>query len=276
MASIAYLLPVHDAVNPAELRLALRSIADQHLPADVTLRLYIGIDGEIDEEKRALIDGFQPYRQIQLSNRSGLPVVLNRLIESLEDESFIFRMDADDINHTERTVAQLAYLDANPRIGICGTACVQIDEHGNHVNKRRYPTKPEIMAEFICKAIPMLHPTFCFRRSALDQLRYDEKLFYQQDLALLFDALSKGIELGNLDRPLLYWRTGPNFHGRRTARRAFAECRLYFNGIAKLHGVTWRYAYPLMRLAMRLLPRGLFAKLDRLNLRRSLFEEAVR
>jgi len=211
-----------------------------------------------------------------LSGRSGLPVVLNKLIDSLEDEEFVFRMDADDINHLDRSVAQLAYMHANPEIGVCGTACIQIDEKGNEVNERRYPTRPDGMATFICKAIPMLHPTFCFRRSALDELRYDEKLFYQQDLALLFDALSKGIALGNLDRPLLFWRTGPTFHNRRTAGRAFAECRLYFAGIAKLHGVTWRYVYPLVRLALRLLPTGLFAKLDRLNLRRTLLEEPIR
>ncbi|MEM8915525.1 MAG: hypothetical protein AAGC83_06795, partial [Pseudomonadota bacterium] len=96
--SIAYLLPVHDAVDANELALALESIDDQVLPMGVELRLYIGIDGKIDIQKQALILKHSPYKTISLDQRSGLPVVLNRLIDCLEDEAFIFRMDADDIN----------------------------------------------------------------------------------------------------------------------------------------------------------------------------------
>lgn len=274
--SIAYLLPVHDAVDANELALALESIDDQVLPMGVELRLYIGIDGKIDVQKQALILKHSPYKTISLDQRSGLPVVLNRLIDCLEDEAFIFRMDADDINHHDRTAAQLAYMNANSSIGLSGTACIQIDESGVAVNTRRYPTDPTAMRAFICKGIPVLHPTFCFRRSALDQLRYDENAFYQQDLALLFDALAKGIELGNLDEPLLYWRTGPTFHNRRTASRALAECALFMRGIGRLHGLTWRYAYPLARLALRLMPVSWFTILDKANLRRTLFEQATR
>lgn len=276
MRTVAYLLPLHDAVRPDELRQALRSIAQQKLPHDVRLTLYVGIDGEIDAAKQRLIDEAQPHRVVQLEGRSGLPVVLNRLIGLLENEVYVFRMDADDINEPQRTAAQVEYMDANPDIGICGTACTQIDQYGRSVNHRRYPTDPDQMKNFICAAIPLLHPTFCFRRTALESLQYDEGAFYQQDLVLLFDALAKGIRLGNVDRYLLRWRTGPTFHSRRTARRAFFECRLYFSGIWRLHGITWRYAYPLARLGLRLMPVGLFAKLDRMNLRRSLLEAPIR
>lgn len=276
MRSIAYLLPLHDAVKAQELRLALSSITEQTLPPDIVLHLYVGIDGDIDEDKQRLVDRAVPHRQIRLSGRSGLPVVLNRLIASLEDEAYIFRMDADDICEPQRTAAQIAYMDAHPDIGISGTSCTQIDEQGRPVNQRRYPTDPDGMAQFICKAIPLLHPAFCFRRTALDRLSYDESAFYQQDLVLLFDALVKGIRLGNIDEPLLRWRTGSTFHSRRTPARAFAECALYFRGIWRLHGISWRYAYPLARLVLRLLPVRLFAWLDRMNLRRSLFEAQIR
>ena len=272
MRTIAYLLPLHDAVRPGELRLALRSIAQQDLPEDTTLRLYVGVDGEIDAAKQRMLEEAKPYRHIRLEGRSGLPVVLNRLIDLLEDEDYVFRMDADDICEPARTAAQMAYMDANPGIGICGTGCTQIDEFGRRVNRRHYPTDPARMRDFICTAIPLLHPTFCFRRAVLERLRYDETAFYQQDLVLLFDALAAGIELGNVDRPLLLWRTGRTFHRRRTAKRAFAECRLYFSGIYRLHGLTWRYMFPLARLAMRLLPVRVFTTLDRLNLRQTLLE----
>jgi hypothetical protein len=58
-----------------------------------------------------------------------------------------------------------------------------------------------------------------------------------------------------------------DFFRRRGAVRALEEFRISCRGIRRLYGFSWRYAYPALRLAFRLLPQPIIRRAYRSGLR---------
>jgi hypothetical protein len=71
-----------------------------------------------------------------------------------------------------------------------------------------------------------------------------------------FMALEKGIEIDNLDEPILLFQMSHGFYSRRSYTKAFGEAKVYVAGNYKLHGVTLALLLPILRLIFRLMPSG--------------------
>jgi hypothetical protein len=237
---------------------AVRSILDQSYSAS-GIRIYLGVDGPLPPSLESAIKSLDCfYKIVRNETNIGLTRSLNKLIDTLEGERYVFRMDSDDICHSERFRRQVDFLDRHSAIGIVGTGCYEIDKHGNRLRRRLYPQHPGYMLNFICKANPMLHPTMCFRGELLESgLRYPVRYRINQDLAIAFVALHKGVGLANIPECLLEWRVSNDFYKRRSISRSWSEFSIYIRGIWGLHGLTWRYVYPLARLGIRMLPSSI-------------------
>lgn len=266
--AVAVLLPVYRGDDAEHFALALDSISAQSGCTD-EVRIYLGIDGPLDPAMEQVIRDRRDalYRVVRSEQNVGPTEILNRLIGALGDERLVFRMDADDIALPERMARQIDFMDRHPDIDILGTAMEEFDSVTGETVVRTHPTDPEVMRTSICFANPLAHPTVCIRPRVLEATRgYPPTR--NQDLALWFEALAHGFRISNLPEPLLRLRVSHEFfHRRRTVQRAWPEFMIYMRGIRRLHGLTWRYIYPVARLVFRLASPGFARHIYRSGLR---------
>lgn len=251
--------------------LAIRSIETQE--TDASIRIYLCIDGDLPEEHEAYLNANATrfYKILRNSENLGLARSLNNLIDVLEDEDLVFRMDGDDISDPRRFAVQAAYMDSHPEIGLIGCQAYDIDEEGKVVGKREFATDPQDVARLMSRMTSILHPTFCIRRSILrdPEARYPEA-YLTEDAAFIILLLGKGVRVANIDEFLFFWRVSRNFFHRRTSlKRGFTELLLYGKATRLNYGIlTPQYVYPIARFAIRCLPNMFVRKIYRSGLRK--------
>jgi len=150
---------------------------------------------------------------------------------------YVARMDADDIALPERIGSQLAYLDANPDVQICG-CCVEIfSGAGIQGGLERYQAwlnsvrEPGQVREQIFIESPLPHPTLMFRRAALQRLGGYRDNGWPEDYDLLLRADAADMPMGKPEPVLLRWReheTRLTHTDQRYARRQFMQAKTYF------------------------------------------------
>lgn len=116
-------MAVYRGDDPIEFRAAVNSIVTQKFTAPVDSRIYLAVDGPVPEALSREIDSIEPelYRVVRIKVNGGLANALNTLIGELDDECFVFRMDADDRSEPERYQIQLDYLAKATKVDILGT-----------------------------------------------------------------------------------------------------------------------------------------------------------
>ncbi len=136
---------------------------------------------------------------------AGLIASLNRLIEGAR-APLIARMDGDDIALPERFARQVAFLDANPTIGVLGTGCTVIEEDGR---PSRYRFENVVSTEAILDDLqngpPLCHPSVMMRRDAVRSVGGYHRAYRHCEDYDLWLRLSEHVRMANLpDRLLLY------------------------------------------------------------------------
>jgi hypothetical protein len=256
MIKISFIITVYKNDKLEFFKEAIESIVNQDYGFN-NINIYLGIDGELPDNTQNYINENRNlfYEIIQNEKNSGLAFTLNRLINILEDEEYIFRMDADDICKFDRVSKQIAFMEANQNVSIVGGAIEEFSGDGIVNMIRTYPKNMDEAKKFIPKASIFAHPTVCFRKSFFDNgYRYSQEYRYSQDLALWYEVLANDIEVSNIDDVILSFRTSNEFYKRRGYKKAFGEFGIYWNGIKKLYGYNWRVIYPIARLVTRLMP----------------------
>jgi len=255
---IAFIMTVYKNDNLEFFKEAVESIVAQDYRFE-NINIYLGIDGALPKESQEYINSSSYfYKVIQNEQNRGLAYTLNRLIEVLEEEEFVFRMDADDICKFDRVGKQVDFMEENKNISILGGAIEEFGENGVVNMTRTYPKTTKEAKQFIVKASIFAHPAVCFRKSFFEKgFMYSEQYRFSQDLALWYDALANSFEVSNLDDVVLQLRVTKDFYKRRSYKKAFGEFGIYYKGIKKLYGYNWRVVYPIARLITRLMPVGI-------------------
>lgn len=140
-------------------------------------------------------------RFIDNKKNQGLIAVLNQGLDLCRGE-YVARMDSDDISLPTRFERQVAYMDANPDVGILGTAGQNFGAN-NDVS-----FSPEIVdAIELLKNVGFYHPSVFMRKSVLDKynLRYDPNYYLVEDHELWARAL-RVTKLRNLPEVLIKYR----------------------------------------------------------------------
>ncbi len=168
-------------------------------------------DGSTDETPALLESYAQHDRRIRvIRNPANLGVVasLNVGLEAARGR-YIARIDADDIAAPTRLAAQAAFLDAHPDYALIGARCRTIDDAGRALKIDDHAQTPELCAWTVFFRIPFPHPTYFFRRSAVDAgFRYRGDYRHAEDL----DFAQRLLRLGRgraLDALLLDYRMHP-------------------------------------------------------------------
>lgn len=145
-------------------------------------------------------------RLVRNAENLGLTRSLNDGL-TLARGRYVARMDADDIAAPQRLERQVAFLEANPGVGIVGSARTIIDESGNFV-AHAPAAETDLRIRWKCLlGNPFAHPAVMLRREVLGAhaLRYDETFRTAQDYDLWSRLLA--VTRGrNLPEPLLSYR----------------------------------------------------------------------
>lgn len=214
--------------DPEELALALRSIwGDQTRKPD---EIVIVKDGPLSEQLDAVIDDFTksaPVKIVPLPENRGLGLALAEGIAHCSFE-YIARMDGDDISVPERFAKQVAFMEQNPDIAICGGMIREFSGFPDNITSKRTLPQTDTEIRHFCKwRSPFNHVTVMFRKQAvLDAGNYQHFLFYE-DYWLWARILQKGNRVANLPDILVNVRAGKDMLKRRIGWRFFtAEIKL--------------------------------------------------
>jgi glycosyltransferase involved in cell wall biosynthesis len=158
--------------------------------------------GEIIDRFAANDSRIRPIHQANV----GLIASLNRMIDEGR-APLIARMDGDDIALPERFARQVAFLDANPDIGVLGTGCTCIDEDGRpSVYKFDNVTTPEDVVEDLKNGPPLCHPSVVMRRDAVRAVGGYHRAYRHCEDYDLWLRLSENVRMANLPERLLLYR----------------------------------------------------------------------
>ncbi len=257
MRSVAFIMSVYAGDRPEWVAEALESMLHQNCP-ETELRIYLCADGPLTPELDVCLEEFADriHKLVRLPENRGLAFALNRLIEALEDETFVFRMDADDICLPDRVALQTDYLKQQPEILLCGGSIQEFrDRPEERGLLRTYPADTAAMSRYILKANPFAHTTVCFRREFFERVGlYNEDLPLRQDIEMWFRAIEGDVPMANLREPLVLFRVSDELVRRRNLAVGLVEFRIFIKGIDRLKGLHPAMLWPLLRLIVRLLP----------------------
>jgi hypothetical protein len=260
--AVGFVMCVHGGDDPELFERALTSIQRQDYNGG-PLQIYLCVDGPVQPEILTVVERHKHriHRLVRNEINLGLARSLNRLLDSLGDEAFVFRMDSDDFSHADRITAQLATMHTRPDVDILGSSINEVDRSGTVLNTIHYPESRGEIRNYITRRNPLAHPTVCFRRSAIDRFAHYPEVPVNQDWALWFNCLRLGLVISNMNAVLVDMTASEDFFRRRGPRRAWEEFRVLVMGIRNTHGVTWRYVFPLLRLVFRLMPRSVVKRI---------------
>lgn len=170
---------------------------------------FLIIDDGSSDGTAALLDTYHDSRIRRVENEKnlGLIATLNRGLD-LSCGEYIARMDCDDISLPRRLEKQVAFLDSNQNIGVCGTWFKKFGA----VNKvLRWHTDPDAIRSGLIFTSTLGHPTVMMRRELFRKhaLYYDPAYIHAEDHALWVRA-SRFMLFANLGEVLLLYRVHPN------------------------------------------------------------------
>lgn len=228
---------------------------------------FIVVDDASTDRSFEIAGAYTDPRMVLVRNERnlGLTASLNRGL-SLARGQYVARMDCDDISLPERLARQVAFMDANPDVGACGTWALDIDREGKVIGRREVPLG-EHLNNFYWRE-SLIHPASMFRFDPAAGPRYDTAARYSQDYDLWFRIRAARLRLWNLPEPLLLYRVHEESITRTKSEAQLRACYDIFcrnlgtgaisfdafmaltNRARDLHPL--RRAWAMMRLARRL------------------------
>ncbi|MCC6937944.1 MAG: glycosyltransferase family 2 protein [Flavobacteriales bacterium] len=207
-------------------------------------------------------------RILTSAENTGRAAAANRGYDAARGE-YVAVLDADDVAHPERLAEQIAFLDAHPDIGVCGSYA---QTFGVRDHVATWPTTDEEARGLLLFQDPLLYGSAMIRRSVLEEngirCLSDWRTPGMDYLFLL--AIAKHTHTATIPEPLMSYRLGDqNFrHG-----HDLIEVR------AKIYREVFRfYNIPASEeeIALQLLFHRLYRELPDARTIRSLFRWAAK
>lgn len=218
---------------PSQLQKALDSLERQTLPAT---EIVLVEDGPLSEELYRIVDEYKlslPIKIVQLKENKGLGTALNIGLQKCSYD-IVFRMDTDDICEVTRFEKQIEFLVANPNVDIVGTWTKDIDDRGEIIGERTFPTEHGDILDIIWSC-PFAHPTVAFRRKPILKIgSYRTDIKRRQDYDLWMRAAASGLRFANIPEYLLYYRFTDDYYKKNNLKVAWQQAMMGYRGLRKL------------------------------------------
>ena len=203
MNDISVLLPVAAVSDPEGLYRAHQSIVEQtRSPEEIFLITNQPLTGDIKTAISNLIDTHSISCHEHFPNANGLGGVLQTGLKKCT-ETFVARMDADDISEPERFAKQLAVLNET-EADIVGSHLAEFCEDPETTERtREVPILHNRISEWMSWRCPMNHPTTMFDREAVLDAGGYRDFPMMEDWDLWARCLAAGLRFRNLDQSLV-------------------------------------------------------------------------
>jgi glycosyltransferase involved in cell wall biosynthesis len=168
---------------------------------------FIIIDDASTDKSWEYLNSLKDKRIKLIRNKKnlGLAASLNVALR-LARGDYIARMDADDVSLANRIEIQKKFLMSHPSIDICGTWADLINEDGQVIGEKKYPTKDIDIKNALARFSAIVHPTIMTKVKVYRQLKgYDPKFDLAEDYEFLLRAKDK-FKMANISQKLLLWR----------------------------------------------------------------------
>jgi len=235
--SCSVLISVYQKDNHVHFDKAIESIVDQSLPPD---EIVLVKDGPLTETLEEVIKKWNQqfpgfFKIISLDHNLGLGAALKVGLDACTNE-LVARMDADDISMPERLETQINHFNMHPEISILGSSAIDIDEKGNQKGYRKVPFKHEEIRKVLPWANPIIHASVMFRRDKILKVgSYSERLQNLQDYDLWFRCMASNLCFANLEKPLILYRMGSNYHKRKSWKYRLVDSKVRWNSYKNLN-----------------------------------------
>ena len=162
---VAFIITVYKGDKLPYFKKAIETIINQDYGFE-NINIYLGVDGDLPKD----IDNYITtndklfFKIIRNNANKGLAFTLNKLIDSLEEEDFAFRMDSDDVCYLDRVSKQVNFMNANPKVLISGGSIEEFSEEEGVKMIRQYPKNTLEAKKYIYKASVFAHPAVCFKK----------------------------------------------------------------------------------------------------------------
>jgi glycosyltransferase involved in cell wall biosynthesis len=188
----------------------------------------IAVDDGSTDRGAAIVEGFGDDRIVLCRRGHDFIESLNAGM-ALARGRYIARMDADDVMLPVRLERQLAWMEADPRLDVCGSwverfgavaagAPVWID------GVVKMPESHREIAGGLLRGNRMFHPTVMMRADALRCLPwfpdiYRREWIYAEDYGLWTELVMAGFRFGNIPEVLLRYRVSAGMSSTRNSER---------------------------------------------------------
>ena len=202
MCMVSVIMPVYNSKK--YLREAVESVICQTYQdwEFIIINEYGSNDGSAEMIKNyAAMD--ERFIFIQNEEQLGISESMNRGLCAARGK-YIARMNADDISLPERFQKQVACMEQDPEIVMCG---VKAEIFGSHSFTWELETDSGRLSTNILFYSPCIHPTVMIRKSFLEQykIKYNKKYRASEDYDL-FSKICRHGSIVNLDETLFRYR----------------------------------------------------------------------
>ena len=182
---ISILMPVHN-----EEQFLAESIESILAQTYSNFEFLIVDDGSTDSTPKILKSYARkdPRINIITLKKSGLAHALNVALKKARGY-YIARMDGDDIALPQRFETQIAYLQKHKNIIAVGAQAELIDEYGQSLGLKSFPSQPKELYKLMFIAMPIQHPLLMTYSKYMKQCSY-ENHSTAEDVSMFFQLLS--------------------------------------------------------------------------------------
>jgi glycosyltransferase involved in cell wall biosynthesis len=216
MPLISVLLPVFNSEK--YVRAAVESLCTQTFRDFEVIAVNDGSTDSSGEVLRLCAKADQRIRVYEHRPNRGYVHALNFAL-TVAQGKYLARQDADDISHPDRFQRQVGFLEANPKVGVVGSAIGVFGDNRPNVHIARYPlTNSELQACALhggCFA----HPAVMMRSSVLKSADGYRAGFQPAEDYDLWLRLAEVTEFANLPDALVNYRQHPGQVSVRHARQ---------------------------------------------------------
>ena len=196
-------MPVYNASN------FLKDAIDSILCQTYTNFEFLIINDGSTDKSEEIIQSYTDPRIKYVKNETNMKLIasLNKGIE-LTQGKYIVRMDADDISLPTRIEEQVAFMEGNPNVAICGS---WFESFGDKSGILKYSTNFEEIKYNMLYQCHICHPSTVWRTNVIKSFdkKFDPAFIHAEDYEF-FTRINYDHSIANIDKVLLKYRIHSN------------------------------------------------------------------